>query len=85
MPDGIARLALRLGIDGAEYLLQAGDVRLGLAMVLLECGLQFRIARSLRHLRKRAQDLLLGEVDVLQGVAKQLVQFFGFSRHLSPP
>src|SRR5512132_80899 len=52
---------------------------------LLERGLQFPVARGLRHLRQRAQDLLLGEVDVLQSVVKELVQFLRRFSHVLPP
>jgi hypothetical protein len=45
-------------------------VGFGLAVMLLECRPELVVLRGLRHLRQRAQDLLLGEVDVFQCVVK---------------
>ena len=51
-----------------------------LAVMLLERGLQLRVLRRLRHLRQGGQDLLLGVVDVLQRVVKQILEGFSL-RH----
>ena len=42
--------------------------------MLFERGLELVGSRGLRHLRQRLQDVLLGVVDVLECIQKQLVE-----------
>ena len=83
--DRVAGLPLRLGVDHLEHLFQPFDVGFGFALVLLEGGAQFLGLRGLGHLGKRGEDLLLGEIDVLQGVVEQRVELLGLLGHVGPP
>ena len=55
---------------------------LGLGLVLFERGFEILRLRRLRHLRQGAQDFVLGEIDVLEGVVKEFLQVFfaGYGR-----
>jgi hypothetical protein len=41
--------------------------------------------RSLRHLGKGAENFLLGEIDVLEGVVKEILELLGFFGHCLTP
>src|SRR5262249_51087125 len=70
--DGLAGLAFRGVADRSENPLEALDLTFSLSLMLLECRLQLVGVRGLRHFRKRGQYLLLGVVDVLQGLVKEI-------------
>ena len=57
-----------------EDLFQPLDMISGLAEVLFEALFQLRGGDLRDHLRKGLRDLLLGVVDVLQGVDEKVVQ-----------
>src|SRR5262245_39699983 len=68
--NGIARLALWLLVDGSEDLLEAVHMAFGLGLMLGESPFELRGLCRLFHLGKRAEDLLLREVDVFQRVVE---------------
>jgi hypothetical protein len=72
--DGCASFALRLLLDDGKHLLQALDRAFGFGAVIFERGLEILALRSLCHLRQSGKDFLLREVDVLQGIVKQIVK-----------
>ena len=74
--DRRAGLALGALADDFEHLLQAFDVDLGFALVVLERLLQLGRLSAPRHLGQRLQDRALGVVDVLERVVKQGVEIF---------
>src|SRR4051794_36920743 len=68
--DGRALFALRLFFDQFEHLLKTLDLTFGFAMMLFKRRAEIIILRSFRHLRQRAQDLLLSVIDVFQRVVE---------------
>ena len=80
-----AGFTLRLLFDDRENLLEAIDLSLSLRMMLLKGGFQLLVLSRLRHLRQSRQNLLLREIDVLQGVVKQVIEIFRFFGQLDPP
>jgi len=72
--DGVTGLALRLLVDLREYLLQAVDLALGLAEVFFEGSFKSGMLGGLRHFRQAREDLLLREIDILEGVVKQVFE-----------
>src|SRR5690242_6367185 len=72
--DCVAGLSLRLRVDLVEYLLEAFDVLLGLIFVFCEGGAQLLRLGRLGHLGQSSEDLLLGEVDVLQRVVEKVAE-----------
>ena len=78
--DGIAGLAAGRLVEQFENLLEALDLAFGLVVMLLERGAQLVGGGRLRHLRQRLQDLLFGEVDVLQRIEEQIVEVFVLRR-----
>jgi hypothetical protein len=58
----------------AEHLLDHLDLLLGFAEMGLERLLQLRIRHLFHHLRQCLRDLLLGVVDILQGVDEEVIQ-----------
>src|SRR3569623_2308399 len=63
--------------DLLEYCLEPFDLAFSFLQMLLECRAQFVALGDFRHLRQRAHDLLLGEIDVFEGLVKQVAQRFG--------
>ena len=63
----------------------AGVCVRGLHAVFGESRLQVLVLCGLCHLRKGGEDLLLGEVDVLQRVVKKLVERLWGLGHGMPP
>jgi hypothetical protein len=59
-------LALRLLAKDFEHLLETLDLTLGLLQMVVEGLLQLGGIALLRHLGQRLQNLLFGEVDVLE-------------------
>ena len=57
-----------------EDLLDPLDLILGLGQVVLEGLLELGVTDLLDHLRQRLGDLLLGVIDVLQGMDEEIVQ-----------
>jgi hypothetical protein len=72
--DGRAGHALGIMAMHAEDLLDHLDLLFGFTQVRLERLLQLRVAGLFDHLRQRLRDLLLGVVDILQGVDEQIIQ-----------
>src|SRR5215471_10707435 len=79
--DGLAGLAFRGMADRSENPLEALDLTFSLSLMLLERRLQLFGVRGLRHFRKRGQYLLLGVVDVLQALVKEVIERLGFLCH----
>jgi len=70
-------------VDQREDFFQALDMALGFFAVLLESFAQLAGVRCLGHLGKGSENLLLGEIDVLQGIVKEFVQRLGCLWHMS--
>jgi hypothetical protein len=81
MPDGVAGLAARRLVDQFEDLFQPLDLALGLAMMLFERRAQLVGLGGLRHFRQRLQNLLFGEINVLERIEEQVVEVFVFGSH----
>src|SRR3954468_1236364 len=79
--DRCTGLALGLLLDQRENLFEALNLTFGLAVVLLKGSLELLALSGLRHLWQGAQDLLLCEVDVLERVVEEVVEFFRFFGH----
>jgi hypothetical protein len=83
--DRGAGLSLRLLVDDAEYLFEPLYLAFGLTAMLFEGRLQLFILGSFRHFWQCREYLLFREIDVFQGVVKQLIELLGFFGHpLSP-
>jgi hypothetical protein len=68
--------ALRLFADQLKNLFQPLYVIFGLAQMTLKTLLELRIGGFFDHIRQRFHDLLLGVVDVAQGMHEQVVHAF---------
>src|SRR4051794_16594553 len=79
--DRCTGLALGLLLDQRENLFEALNLTFGLAVVLLKGSLELLALSGLRHLWQGSQDLLLCEVDVLERVVEEVVEFFRFFGH----
>ena len=73
--DGVAGLGLRLLVDGREDLFEPSDVAFGLSLVLGKRPFELGRLRRLLHLGEGGEDFLLREIDVLQRVVEQLIEF----------
>ena len=60
--------------NSREHVVEPADLLLGLRAMRLERLLQLSRLRCLRHFGQGLQDLVLGEVDVLQGVKEKPLQ-----------
>ena len=83
--DGIAGLALRLLADQAEHLFEPLHLAFGLRVMLLERRPELVRLRRLRHLGQGGENFLLGEIDVLERVVKQVLERLGFFGHCLTP
>jgi hypothetical protein len=72
--DCVAGLPFRRLLDQREHFFEAVDLTFGLAFVFLERCLQLLGLRGFRHFRKSGQDLLLGVVDVFEGLVKEVIE-----------
>src|SRR4029077_560603 len=53
-------------------LLETSNMFFRLRLMLLERGFQIMSLRRFRHFRERAEDLLFGEINILESIVKQL-------------
>jgi hypothetical protein len=65
---------LRLLIQKGENVLQALDLLFGLRLMSFKCLPQLRGLSCRSHLGQRLQDLMLGEVDIFQGVKEETLK-----------
>src|SRR5581483_10091947 len=80
--NGVAGLAVRLLLDRREDLLQPLDVAFGFFGVLLKGRFEVLVLRGLRQLGDRSDELLLGEIDVLQRLVEKFIELLRFLGHL---
>jgi hypothetical protein len=69
-------LAARRLIQQLENLFQTSNLAFGFVMMFFKGGAQLVRVGGLRHFRKRLINLLLGVIDVLQGIEEEGVQIF---------
>jgi len=79
--DRIAGLAARWLVEQFEDLLEAFHLSLGLAVMLLERRPQLVGLGGFCHFRQRPQNLLFGEINVLQRIEEEVVEVFVFFFH----
>jgi hypothetical protein len=63
-------------LSARKYLLEPIDVLPRLRLVLFERPLQFGRLSRLRHLGQGTEDLLFRELDIFEGLVKQLTKIF---------
>src|SRR6185312_1358648 len=72
--DRLAGLSAGRLTDDTEDAIEAFDLPLGLAKVLVESGSQLPGLRSLRHPGQRLDDLVFGKVDILERLVEEITQ-----------
>jgi hypothetical protein len=65
-----------------EHLLEASDLTFGFRSCASRTPREVFVLRGFRHLRQRAQDFLLGVVDVFQRIVEQLIELLRLFGHV---
>lgn len=79
--DGFTSLGGRLLASDFEDFLQTLDLARGFFLMLQERSLEALVPCGLNHFWKSRKDILLGEINILEGAMKKVGESLGFFSH----